>query len=235
MASEDPKLSLADELDRARGLERDVMTGLIASRRTAWRVAIAAGVLALLSSVATIGMEPFKKAPPVLYGVRINEATGDIENFTRLGDAREDYGDRMARYFINQYMLNCESYEYNTIQLMYDRCGLFSSPDVQTQYHKKFTDYKEKDGSQHVALDKQLGSWGTLKVKVRQISLGPKMSAVVRFDTTLTQPNKPDVVRQLIATMSYQYINSKLTEAMVRENPLGFQVNSYKVDVEVMK
>ncbi|WP_019939870.1 virB8 family protein [Bordetella sp. FB-8] len=235
MASEDPKLSLDDELARARGLERDVMTALISSRRLAWRVVIVFGVIAILAIAATIGMEPFKKAPPVLYAVRVNDATGDIENFSKLGDPKQSYGDRLARYFINQYMLMCEGYDYNTIQLMYDRCGLFSAPDVQDAYHKKFTDFKEPDGTEHVGLDKQLGSWGTVKVKVRQISLGPKNSAVVRFETTTTEPNKPQEVRHLIATLAYQYVNSDLTEAVVRENPLGFQVNSYKVDVEVMK
>lgn len=235
MSSEDPKLSLDDELARKRGLERDLLTQLLQSRRIAWRVAIGFGIVAILATVATIAMEPFKKAPPQLWGVRVNEATGDIENFTKLSDPRQTYGDRLARYFINQYMLMCEGYDFNTIQLMYDRCGLFSAPDVQDVYQKKFTDYKELDGSEHLPLDKLYGNWGTVKVNVRQISLGPKNSAVVRFTTTTTMPNKPVIQQHLIATLGYQYVNSNLTEAIVRENPLGFQVTSYKIDVEVLK
>ena len=223
MPTDDPKLSLDQELQRNCGLERDLLTELITSRSRAWRTAYSAIAIALLCAAATATLFPLKE-PPVLYAVRVNDATGDINNVTMLRDAEEDYGERMARYFIHQYILACESYDWNTLQNTYDRCGLFSSPEVQREYYNKF---QGENG-----LDRRYANHTRVRVNVRSITLGPNRSATVRFTRSTESSNRTAVSEQLIATLAYHYVNTPLSEAVGRENPLGFQVISYTTDIE---
>jgi len=231
MSSDDPKLSIQQEVDRKRGLERDLLTELLTSRRNAWRVAVGSFVMALLAAAALASLFPFKK-PPLPYVVRVNDTTGDIEHVTQLGNGKEDYGERIARYFIQQYLLTCEGYDWNTIQNTYDRCGLFSAPDVQRAYYAKFQDNPKTD---YEALDKRYGKHTRVIVSVRSITLGPHRSATVRFTRHLDGSSVPAQPEQLIATLAYRYVNTPLTESIGRDNPLGFQVISYTTDVETLR
>lgn len=223
MPGDDPKLSLDEELARKRGLERDLITEILTSRTRAWRYGSAGIMLAILACGALATALPLKP-PPELYAVRVNDATGDVTNVSMLRDAQEDYGERIARYFIHQYVLSCESYDWNTIQNTYERCGLFSSPEVQREYRAKFEGDK--------ALDKRYANHTRVRVNVRSITLGPKQSAVVRFTRRTEGGNQPVQSEQLIATLAYHYVNTPLSEAIGRENPLGFQVVSYATDIE---
>ncbi len=226
MSSDDPYLSLEDEMVRAQGLERDFLVEIIRSRRLAWRVSVFAGFLVMCSVVAIATLMPMKE-PPELYVVRVDNASGTIEHVSQLGNAQDDYGERLARFFINQYVLACESYDWYTIQQSYNRCALFSSPDVQRTYYERFKGEK--------ALDKVYGQHSRVRVDVRSITLGPNQSATVRFSRTFeNNMGRAGSVENLVATLGYGYINANLSEAIGRENPLGFQVLSYDTDVEVV-
>ncbi|SAI46564.1 type IV secretion system protein VirB8 [Bordetella ansorpii] len=215
---------LAFELERVRGQERDWLQELLASRRRAWRVAYAAFTLAGLAIAAVAGLTPLKEAPE-LRVVGVDRVTGAVAHLTRLRDAQEDFGERIGRYFVTQYVRACEAYEWNTIQLQYDTCALFSTPDVQRAYYRRF------EGAN--ALDKRLGDRARIDVDIRSITLGPNQTAVVRFSSQehINGGTNPPP-RHRIATLAYRYVDEPLTEAVARANPLGFQVVSYAVDDE---
>ncbi|SAI73171.1 type IV secretion system protein VirB8 [Bordetella ansorpii] len=215
---------LATELERVRGHERDWVHELLASRKRAWQTAYAAFTLAGLAIVAVAGLTPLKE-PPELRVVGVDSVTGAVAHLTRLREAPEDFGERIGRYFVTQYVRACESYEWNTIQLHYDTCALFSTPDVQRAYYRRF------EGAN--ALDKRLGDRARINVDIRSITLGPNQTAVVRFSSqehVNGGTNPPP--RHRIATLAYRYVDEPLTEAVARANPLGFQVVSYAVDDE---
>jgi len=214
------------ELARTQELERDLVSEIVTSRRNAWRVA---AVMASITTIMTIALAlvfPLKE-PADLWVVRVNDATGDVEHVSRLGDGQQDYGERMARYWLQQYVLACESYDWNTIQNTYDRCALFSSPDVQQAYYAKFK------GEQ--ALDKRFGKHTRILVNVRSITLGPNQTAVVRFTRRTEGANRTPSAEQLIATISYQYVNAPMNTSTALANPLGFLVNTYTADIETLR
>jgi type IV secretion system protein VirB8 len=231
MSFEDPKLSLQQELDRNRSLDQDFLAEILSSRSKAWRVAVGAFVLAFLAVAAlTSLMLSYTPQPP--YVVRVNDATGEVENVSQLGDAKEDYGPRIARYFVTQYVLSCEGYDWRTLQNMYDRCGLFSSPDVQQQYHAKFED-DARTGRE--ALDKKYGEHTRLVINVRSITPGPNQTATVRFTRSEVGPQRSPNTEQFIATIAYRFVNAPMSESVIRDNPLGFQVISYSTAVETLR
>lgn len=225
MPSKDPKLSLEDELARARGLERDLLSEILSSRRRAWLITIFFAILSIVSLGAVAALTPLKE-PPELYVVRVDEASGSIEHVTHIRDSQEDYSERITRYFINQYVLACESYDWFTIQNMYNRCALLSAPSVQRAYFERFKG--------DAALDKKYAKHSRVRIDVRSITLGPSQSATVRFARRVENEMGQVLEKEnLIATLGYGYINASLSEAVGRENPLGFQVMTYDTDVEV--
>lgn len=219
---------LARHLEESRGLERDYLGELVASRRRAWRVTLAAGILALGSVGAVMGLTPLKQ-PPEMYVVRVDNATGAIEHVSTLGQPMEDYGQRIAKYFLNTYVLNCEGYSWQTIQEQFDTCALLSSPNIQARYGKRFEGPDDPT--------KRLGTLGTVDVQVHSITLGANQAAVVRFSTIERDVTTGNAIktRHLIATMAYEYINVPLTEEVARLNPLGFQVARYDLAADLSR
>lgn len=219
---------LAAYLEESRGLERDLLGELVSSRRRAWRVTIAAGILALGAVGAVAGLTPLK-TPPEMYVVRVDNATGSIEHVSSLGQPMEDYGQRIAKYFLNSYVLNCEGYSWQTIQEQFDTCALLSSPPIQAQYGKRF------EGKE--AVNVRLGMLSTVDVQVHSITLGAHKAATVRFTATEREvaSNQVTQARHLIATLGYEYINVPLTEEVARTNPLGFQVVRYDLAADLSR
>lgn len=211
---------LAAHLERSRGLERDYLGELVRSRRWAWRSAGVAAVLALAGVGAVAGLTPLK-APPEMYVVRVDNATGAIDHVSRLGEPLQSYGSRIAKYFLNSYVLNCEGYSWQTIQEQFDTCALLSSPVIQNQYGKRF------EGTEAPTV--RLVDLATIDVNVHSITLGANDSATVRFTTTEKNVSTGQVRQQrhLIASIAYEYVNVPLTEGVARRNPLGFQVVRY--------
>lgn len=230
-AFDDPKMDLQQELARNRNIEADLLTEVLSSRRAAWRVATSAVVLLVLFGLVLcsllLSMEPSRP-----YVVRVDNATGNVEHVTALVDGHESYSERIERYFLHQYVLACESYDWNTIQSTYNRCGLFSDATVQRAFHAKFED-NPKQG--HVALDKKYGNHTRVVVEIRSITPGENQTATVRFTRTIVGPSNPPPPEQVIATISYRFVNTAMTEEVARINPLGFQVNTYVPSIETLR
>nr|WP_255772790.1 VirB8/TrbF family protein [Paracandidimonas lactea] len=215
-------------MEESRGLERDHLGELVRSRKRAWQVAIGAGLIAFASVLAVAGLAPLKQ-PPEMYVVRVDNATGAIEHVSTLGQPMEDYGQRIAKYFLNAYVLNCESYSWQTIQEQFDTCALLSSVPIQTQYGQRF------EGPD--AVTTRLGTLSTVDVQVHSITLGANQSAIVRFTKAEREVTTGNItkVRHLIATMAYQYADVPLTEVVARRNPLGFQVMRYDLAADLSR
>lgn len=217
---------MAQFLEESRGLERNLLEEIITSRKKAWRVATMAGVLAAASIGAVIGLTPLK-APPEMYVVRVDKASGAIDHATRLGVDEQDYGERIDKYFLNQYILNCEGYNWFTIQQQHDTCALLSSTDVQREYGKRF------DGEK--GLTQRLANHTNIDVTVHSITLGANNTATVRFTKAEKDVTglRPGPIEHRIATIAYHYINVPITEEIGRRNPLGFQVIRYRDDADL--
>ena len=213
-------------LEESRGLERDYMAEVLKSRLIAWCLAIGASALAAVALLALLFLIPLKTTIP--YVVRVDNATGHIELVTTLRTSESTYGEVVDSYFLNQYVLNREGYDYNTLQNAYNTTALLSDAEVQREYYALF------EGAQ--ARDTVLKDRAKIIVQVRSITPTPeKGTAVVRFSTQLKQNNGSiEPLRNWIATMSYVYKDATMSSVDRRINPLGFQITSYRVDPETL-
>ena len=213
-------------LAETKGLERDYLSEVRKSEARAWWVARGASVLALASVGAVAMMLPLKDTE--LRVVRVNDTTGAVDFLTEMKDAQTDYGEVTAKYFLNQYVLRREGYDYYTLQNDYDTTALLSAPAVQQEYFKLY------EGES--ARDKRLMNNMRVVVSVRSITPNPQTStAVVRFTTENRHSDgRIDGRADWIATMNYGYVNLPESETDRRLNPLGFQIKSYRVDPEIV-
>lgn len=229
MRKKEPKPVKAQELQtyiaESRGLERDYIGELVGSRKRAWWAAGAAFVLGLAG--LGVGIAGFSQPAPPPLVLRVDNATGAVERVTVMREHETSYGEVVDEYWLNQYVLNRESYDYNTIQLNYDTTALLSSPTVQQEYYKLF------DGPN--ARDRVLSNKARIVVTVRSIQPNGRGQATVRFSTQQFNSNgTQEPPQHQIATIGYTYVNSPMNASDRRINPLGFQVTSYRADPEVL-
>lgn len=218
-------------LEESRGLERDYIAEILRSRLVAWRLAIGSGVLAFVAVLALLGLTPLKTNTP--FVLRVDNANGHVDVLTTLRDHESSYGEVVDTYFLNQYVLNREGYDYNTIQNAYNTTALLSEPEVQREYYAIF------EGSQ--GRDKVLKDQSKIIVQVRSIAPTPESGSseggigVVRFSTQLKHHNgSVEPLHHWIATIGYTYKDAVMSSEDRRINPLGFQVTSYRIDPETL-
>lgn len=196
------------------------------SERRAWKVAFSASGLAILAMVAIFIMLPLKQTVP--YVVRVDNATGVPDIMTMLKDERVSHDDVMDKYWLSQYVLARETYDWYTLQKDYQTVGLLSSPTVGAEYAEKFTGVD--------ALDKKNGA--SMRSTIQIVSVVPdgNGTGTVRFIKTTKRigDTGAGIVSRWIATIAYEYRNpSKMKESARLINPFGFQVQSYRVDPEM--
>ena len=75
------------------------------------------------------------------------------------------------------------------------------------------------------------GQSATAKIAVRSISMLSKQVASVHFTRTVT---RGDEVRKTnwVATLTFQYVAAPMSEGDRLINPLGYQVQDYRIDPE---
>ncbi|WP_375608478.1 MULTISPECIES: virB8 family protein [unclassified Bartonella] len=211
--------------EESRGLERDLISEFIRSRRTAWRVAGAVGLFGLFGMIC--GVVGFSQPAPTPLVLRVDNATGAVDVISIMREHETSYGEVVDRYWLNQYVLNRETYDYDTIQLNYDTTALLSAAAVQQEYLKIY------EGEN--ARDKVLSNKARITVKVRSIQPNGLGQATVRFTTQQHDSTGAAGAKQhQIATIGYTYVGSPMKSSDRLLNPLGFQVTSYRSDPEIL-
>jgi len=219
----------ASDFDRyvieSEGFERDWAAELRSSRKVAWIVAgigLLVGLIGMAAGVAGLSQTP---APPVV--LRVDSASGAVDVIGTMPVEVQSYDEQTDKYWINDFMLCREGYDWNTIQTCYEKIGLMASPQVQADYARLYNDI---DG-RHIKLSNRA------HIIPHITSITPHLenrTATVRFTTQLIHENgTKEPPQRFVATLAYRYVyDAKLTEAQRLINLLGFQVTSYRVDGE---
>ncbi|WP_144751575.1 virB8 family protein [Bartonella saheliensis] len=211
--------------EESRGLERELINEFVKSRKTAWRVAGAVGIFGLFGMIC--GVVGFSQPAPTPLVLRVDNTTGAVDVISVMREHETSYGEVVDRYWLNQYVLNRETYDYDTIQLNYDTTALLSAAAVQQEFYKIY----EGEG----ARDKVLSNKARITVKVRSIQPNGRGQATVRFTTQQHESSGAVGPKQhQIATIGYTYVGAPMKSSDRLLNPLGFQVTSYRTDPEIL-
>ncbi|MEC5509930.1 type IV secretion system protein [Klebsiella oxytoca] len=194
------------------------------SAKTAWRIAGASAVLAALSMMAVVTLTPLKTVEP--FVIRVAENTGFTDLATPLQDGKASWGQEIDKYFLRTFTINHESYEWNTIQAMYNSVELMSTDSVFRAYKAQMT-----AASSPVKL---LGKNQKIRTDVISVSFFQDVAQVRYKNTVLSADDTPSVEyapSEWIATISYDYGKPpRFEKDRINVNPLGFQVTSWRTD-----
>lgn len=197
-------------------------------------------LVALLSSViagfAVLRLAPLKTVEP--YLVQVDEKTGVTQRVNAL--SRNEYiaSEAVDRYFTYQYLRMRESYNVTTLVYNDNVVRLMSSPPVFRGYRSMINPENDE------GFAKRMGASGQRDVRVRSMAyivtpgeggkavLAGTRNMQARITTTERLPNATEVVKNWVATVTFEYADLNLNTDEQYINPLGYNVIAYQIQPE---
>ena len=205
------------------------------SEKRAWWVAFTAVGLSLILAGGYFYMLPLKEKVPYMIMADAYTGTSTVARLTDDFTNRQiTTNEAINRSNVAHYVLARESYDYAIIGMRdWTTVQVMSSPGVQASYMQSF---------QSNAPDNPIKLYGkerAIRIKLLSIVLigggqgsAPK-GATVRFQRTVFDKQTGGIrpLDSKIATLEFSYkSNLQMSDQVRIENPLGFQVTTYRVD-----
>lgn len=205
----------------------DRVDALEVSRRTAWRIALGASLIALLEAIALIVLMPLKTVEP--YTLLVDRQTGFVQALRPI-DAERIAPDRaLTQSFLVQYVIARESFDIDALQDNYRKVALWSSGQARTNYVA---------AAQISNPESPLARYPRstiVETRVKSVSPVGRDAAMVRFET-----RRRDAGGQLgppsawVAVIRYRFSGEPMSIEDRFVNPLGFQVTRYQRNPEAL-
>lgn len=209
-------------LEQALEFERSKQHEHIDSKQLAWkisRVSVAIGVGCLVCTMCLVLLK--RPNPPVV--IRTNDTTGVTEVIDVARSGTVSFGMAQDRLDLRRYVEKRESYDWDTIQDMYDAVSLMSGPRERERYQALFNlpnapQKALKDLFRIIAR----GGPITFVGNTAQVFFSKKLISIV--------PNVPAKTEYWVATIAYTHENIPEKTSELDVDPTGFRVMSYTVD-----
>jgi len=197
------------------------------SRRTAWWVATAALVVAVLLAIALVVLMPLKTVEP--YTLMVDNQTGFVQALRPL-DPETVSGDRaLTQSFLVQYVIARESFDIDSLQANYRKVALWSAERARGEY---LSAIQVSNPDSPLA---RLPRSSIIETRVKSVSPVGQNVAMVRFETRRRdaggQAGPPSA---WVAMIRYRYSGAPMTVEDRFINPLGFEVLRYRRDAEAI-
>ena len=218
-----------DNFDKSNALDFETSRSYLInkSNKRAWLVAIISLFVTVLLVIAIVVMLPLKRVDVVAVKVDKN---GFVEVVTNLQEQVMKTDEAIDKHFIARYVKTREQYYYNTLNQDYERTQMLSSKLVSDSYIKFMT--ADKTGRYETLKNKFEIEAEILSIVLND-SNGTKTSTI-RVQTKekdLTTSNIKENIK--VITLTYDYLPMKQNSKSRLENPLGFVINSYRIDEEI--
>jgi type IV secretion system protein VirB8 len=193
--------------------------------RTGFVIGVIGCLIGVLGVGSTAALAPLKQVYPLVF--RVDQASGAVERIYDVHGGGMDVGEAEKRYFLWQYVRYRQSYTAAEAAMNFNSVALLSSSDVQQAYAAVFK------GTNPNSPQVLLGRDGTATVRWISTSfLGPTL-AQVRFVQMGSKAGAELPSQRMVATIQFDFAKSgQLSATAINENPLGFLVTSYRVDME---
>ncbi len=205
---------------------KDIYGSAVVSRNRWFVLGIVALIVATLEAGALMALAPLKAVEP--YVIQVDNDTGMTTVLEPLKEKSLTENEAVTKFFIVKYVVARETYDPQDLNQNYERVRMMSTAEEAGH----FDDFiRGTDGPVET-----FNTTVTRSIRVRSVSFLNKNTAQVRFTATKRQiatSEKQD--SEWIATLSYRYVNTPMEEGERMDNPLGFQIKTYRIDQEVVK
>ena len=174
-------------------------------------------------------MTPLKTVEP--YVLQVDNKSGMTQVLTPLRNQESlTEEEALTKSFIVKYVIARETYDSQDLNRNYDLVRLMSASEEGRKFEESIA-----SGNPSSPIER-FKTTTTRSVKISSVSFldKKKKTAQVRFITTEASRNesKEDY---WVCILTFRYINAPMDENDRLNNPLGFQVVSYRVDQELVK
>jgi type IV secretion system protein VirB8 len=198
----------------------------LASRRRAYIVAGTAGALVVALAIAIIAMLPLRRTVPYLVKV---DAGGNVEVLQTFDNRQIGKQELTDQYWARTYVKAREQYNWWMVGTDYETVARLTDPTIFPEYGNQFTGEK--------GMDKVFGANTDRSIKVISVTPSPTQAGnmVVRFErTTRTKGMLVEPPTVFVVQLVYRYnVKTVGAQADLQQNPLGYEVISYRRDAEV--
>ncbi len=230
-AGQDPERSLEVNLgeepaqDRLAYSFQDEVFFSMQHQRNKWAlVACIAMGLSVLCVLSIIFMLPLKEKQP--YVVMVDKTTGQAEKIVQVRPVTLTEQEAVLQAEVVSYIVDRETYDMSDNASRIPSVLERSNGQAQESLKKLW----KEDHEQYPP--EVYGNDSRVTVKIKSISQLPQGNVVrAHFNKTRESHGMKDVTRDFVATIGYDFTpRSERRLDKVWENPLGFSVNSYRVD-----
>lgn len=216
-----------DYLRAAESWESETHRALRASRLRAWIAATIASAAALLALGALVLLLPLKEYAP--YVVEVDKTTGHIETMRPLALGGAAPNEAVVEANLVRYVIARETYDPADLKQRYDEVLRLSSGDALADWRRLWT----PDAPTNPAI---AYGWGTrIKVTVKAVSLLKADTAAVRYMLTKTDDRTgAATTSHWVAIVAFGFSERAMRVRERWDNPLGFEVSSFRADQEAL-
>ncbi|WP_179258637.1 virB8 family protein [Caballeronia sordidicola] len=190
--------------------------------KLAWRVAIGAGAIAVVSVIGSAALVQLKRPNPPAV-LRMNDTTGVVDVLNVSPNNREIFTEKNDRADLRRYVEMRESYDWETIQDMFDAVKLMSADKERDQF---ISMYALANAPQKVLKDQfrviaRVGAI-TFVGSTAQVFFSRKLISL--------SGSMPPKTEYWVATIAYRHDHLPEKASELELDPTGFRVISYVVD-----
>jgi type IV secretion system protein VirB8 len=206
--------------------EQEIIKRAKRSARVAWFFSIVFATIALLSLLAVVFMLPLKSFEP--YVVTVDQTTGYIEvksGLTRPASLTEQQAVTQAN--VVRYIRAREGYDPYAIEENFGLAALLSTDEAARELQTLYSAANAQNPA------KIYGRLKRVLVEIKSVTFPNTSTAIVRFSTN-ERSDTESIVRHWISVVRFRYTDTPMRNEWRFENPLGFQVYSYRRDQETV-
>ena len=206
--------------------EQEIIKRAKRSARVAWFFSIVFAGLALLSLLSVVLMLPLKSFEP--YVVTVDQTTGYIEvksGLTRPANLTEQQAITQAN--VVRYIRARAGYDPYAITENFGIAALLSADEAARELQTLYSAANAQNPT------KVYGRLKWVLVEIKSVTFPNASTAIVRFSTN-ERSDTESVVRHWISVVRFRYTDTPVRNEWRFENPLGFQVYSYRRDQETV-
>lgn len=205
---------------------QDLYGNAVISRNRWTLVGVVALILAALEAAALIILTPLKAVEP--YVIQVDNSTGITSVLEPMGKKPMTENEAVTKFFLVKYIVARETYDPQDLNQNYDQVRLMSTMEEAG----RFEDFIRGPESPVERFKTSV----TRRIRVRSVSFLNQKTAQIRFTSTQRQSGTNEKLEEhWIATLSFRYVNTPMEEGERLNNPLGFQIKTYRIDQEVVR
>jgi len=203
--------------------DHEIFANIDLSRNRAWLITFFCMVIATLALITLIVLLPLKTFAP--YVITVDKSTGYVEVTKGLYEGNMTVDQAVTESNLVRYVSTRESYNPSVLRENYNLVTLMSAAGALSEFQRLW------DGKNPDNPSVRMGNKAAITIKIKSVSFLNERTASVRF---LREYHADEQVKtsDWNAVVDFRYVKEPMRMEDRFQNPLGFQITSYRVNPE---